>query len=94
MLIILYMSCPYLMSDGRQFTDYLSSKYTNTKISIKNKVPQNSYITYLQKYGLQQQQDMFEKNKIRCQEDFGNCYTNANIQECDFDVCKSMLDLP
>ena len=37
MLIILYMSCPYLMSDGRQFTDYLSSKYTNTKISIKNK---------------------------------------------------------
>ena len=88
------MSCPYLMNDGRQFTDYLTSKYRNTLISHQNKVPQNSYITYLQKYGLTYQKDMFEKNRVRCTQDFGNCYTNVNIQECDFDICKSMLELP
>tara|TARA_E500000178_G_C16612309_1_gene569579 strand:- start:285 stop:533 length:249 start_codon:yes stop_codon:yes gene_type:complete len=81
------------MNDGRQFTDYLTSKYRNTLISHQNKVPQNSYITYLQNFGLENQKDIFEKNRIRCNQDFGNCYTNVNVQECDFDVCRSMLEL-
>mgnify|MGYP003974973751 CR=1 FL=1 len=85
------MSCPYLMSDGRQFTDYLSSKYSNTLISIKNNIPQNSYNTFLQNNGLQYQKDLIEKKHTKCVEDFGNCYSNFNIQDCNFDVCKSML---
>lgn len=85
------MECPYLMNDGRQFTDYLSSKYRNTIISQKNNIPQNSYNTFLQNHGLQYQKDLLEKNQPRCVKDFGNCYTNTNIQDCKFDVCKSML---
>jgi len=85
------MNCPYLMSDGRQFTNYLSSKHINNNISKENNVLQNSYNTFLKNQGLQYQKDSFEKNKIRCKQNFGNCYTNVNIQNCNFDVCKTML---
>jgi hypothetical protein len=87
------MNCPYLMSDGRTFTDYRSSTIINTDISLKNKVPQNSYNSFLVNNGLNYQRDSVELNSFRCKNDFGNCYTNVNIQDCDFDVCKSMLEL-
>jgi hypothetical protein len=87
------MSCPYLMSDGRHFTDYLSSKYSNKNISKKNNIPQNSYNNFLQHNGLQYQKDLLELNSYKCKNNFGNCYTNANIQTCNFDICNSMLEL-
>ena len=87
------MSCPYLMSDGRHFTDYLASKYSNNKISNQNNVPQNCYYTFLQNNGLKYQKDLFKKNSFKYNNKFGNCYTNATIRECDFDVCNTILEL-
>ena len=88
------MNCPFLMSDGRHFTEYKSSKYVNTEISLRNNVPQNSFNNFLQNYGLTYLNDEKEKNKYFCQSNnFGNCYTNVAEQTCEFDICNTMLEL-
>ena len=37
-----YLNCPALMEDGRLFTDYRSSHYTDKFIQLENKI-MNSY---------------------------------------------------
>ena len=88
------MNCPFLMSDGRHFTEYRGSKYVNNEIYLKNKVGQNSFNNFLQNYGLTYLNDQKEKNKYTCQNNnFGNCYTNVRKQRCEFDICNTMLEL-
>ena len=86
------MSCPYLMSDGRHITDYRSNKYINSKLKYQYNINNNNYKTFLKNNGLNIIRDINEKKKNNCKNiNFGNCYTNVNINYCDDDFCTSFF---
>lgn len=41
------MNCPYLMQDGRQFTDYKSSNYSYEVLRKRYNVPENEMRNFL-----------------------------------------------
>ena len=84
------MSCPYLMSDGRHITDYRSNKYINLEIKKNYSLNNNNYRNFLKNNGLDVIRDYNELNKNNCKNlNFGNCYTNVNINSCKDDFCKA-----